>query len=190
MSTTSSIPRLLRVLAGTLSLGACAPRAESPLSDAERSAIADSLRTMIVSAYDLTRPGDRVARMMSLYPPSGNVVSASGGRASASRDSLAAEIRAFWQYVGQNMRDPKWTWDEWHIDVLSRDAAVVTATYHVPHLTPRGEPHTIAGAMTEVFQRRGGRWSVVQEHLSDLAQSQPDDSTMSGTSSMPAQHQH
>ena len=190
MSTTSSIPRLLRVLAGALSLGACAPRAESPLSDAERSAIADSLRTMIVSAYDLTRPGDRVARMMSLYPPSGNVVSASGGRASASRDSLAAEIRAFWQYVGQNMRDPKWTWDEWHIDVLSRDAAVVTATYHVPHLTPRGEPHTIAGAMTEVFQRRGGRWSVVQEHLSDLAQSQPDDSTMSGSSSMPAGHQH
>ena len=190
MSTTSSIPRLLRVLAGALSLGACAPRAESPLSDAERSAIADSLRTMIVSAYDLTRPGDRVARMMSLYPPSGTVVSASGGRASVSRDSLAAEIRAFWQYVGQNMRDPKWTWDEWHIDVLSRDAAVVTATYHVPHLTPRGEPHTIAGAMTEVFQRRGGRWSVVQEHLSDLAQSQPDDSTMSGSSSMPAGHQH
>ena len=190
MSTTASIPRLLCVLAGALSLGACAPRAESPLSNAERSAIADTLRAMIVSAYDLTTPGDRVARMMSLYPPTGNVVSASGGRTSVSRDSLAAGIRAFWQYVGQNMRDPKWTWDEWHIDVLSRDAAVVTATYHVPHLTPRGEPHTIAGAMTEVFQRRGNRWTVVQEHLSDLAQSQPDDSTMSGTSSMPAQHQH
>lgn len=190
MSTTSSIPRSLRVLAGALLLGACGSRAESPLSDAERSAIADSLRTMIVSAYDLTKPGDRVARMMSLYPPSGNVVSASGGRASVSRDSLAAEIRAFWQYVGQNMRDPKWTWDEWHIDVLSRDAAVVTATYHVPHLTPRGEPHTIAGAMTEVFQRRGGRWTVVQEHLSDLARPQPDDSTSAGMSSMPMEHQH
>jgi ketosteroid isomerase-like protein len=86
------------------------------------------------------------------------------------------------------MRDPTWTWDEWHIDVLSRDAAVVTATYHVPHLTPRGEPHTIAGAMTEVFQRRGGRWSVVQEHLSDLAASAPDDSTAAGMSSMPAEH--
>jgi hypothetical protein len=188
MSTTSDVSRLLRIVAGTLLLGACAPRAEAPLSAAERAAIADTLRTMVVSAYDLTRPGDRVARMMSLYPPTGGVVSASGGRASVSRDSLAAGIRAFWEYVGQNMRDPTWTWDEWHIDVLSRDAAVVTATYHVPHLTPRGEPHTIAGAMTEVFQRRGGRWSVVQEHLSDLAASAPDDSTAAGMSSMPAEH--
>jgi len=190
MSTTSNIPRLVRVLAGLLLLGGCTRRADAPLSTAERSAIADTLRAMIVSAYDLTKPGDRVARMMSLYPPTGSVVSASGGRASVSRDSLSAGIRAFWEYVGQNMRDPKWTWDEWHIDVLSRDAAVVTATYHVPHLTPRGEPHTIAGAMTEVFQRRGGRWNVVQEHLSDLAQSAPDDSTAAGTSSMPMEHQH
>ena len=190
MSTTSTTSRLLRVLLGALLLGACAPRADAPLSDAERSAIADTLRTMIVSAYDLTTPGDRVARMMSLYPPTGNVVSASGGRASVSRDSLAAGIRAFWQYVGQNMREPKWTWDEWHIDVLTRDAAVVTATYHVPHLTPRGEPHTIAGAMTEVFQRRGGRWRVVQEHLSDLAQTPADAGATADTSSMPAEHHH
>ena len=190
MSTTSNAPRLLRVLAGALLITACGPRAEAPLSDAERSAIADTLRTMIVSAYDLTKPGDKVARMMSLYPPTGNVVSASGGRASVSRDSLAAGIRAFWEYVGQNMRDPKWTWDEWHIDVLTRNSAVVTATYHVPHLTPRGDPHTIAGAMTEVFERRGGRWSVVQEHLSDLAQSQPVDSAVTGMSSMPMEHQH
>jgi hypothetical protein len=184
------VPRLLRIAAGASLLGACAPRAEAPLSDAERAAIADTLRTMIVSAYELTKPGDKVARMMSLYPPAGNVASASGGRVSVSRDSLAAGIRAFWEYVGQNMRDPKWSWDEWHIDVLSRDAAVVTATYHVPHLTPRGEPHTIAGAMTEVFQRRDGRWRVVQEHLSDLAPSQPDDSTAGDMSSMPGEHHH
>jgi ketosteroid isomerase-like protein len=190
MSTMTGVPRLLRLAAAALLLGACGRRAETPLSGAERAAIADTLRAMVVSAYDLTKPGDRVARMMSLYPPTGNVVSASGGRASVSRDSLAAGIRAFWEYVGQNMRDPKWTWDEWHIDVLTRDAAVVTATYHVPHLTPRGNPHTIAGAMTEVFQRRDGRWRVVQEHLSDLAPSQSDDSTVTDMSSMPMEHHH
>jgi hypothetical protein len=160
------------------------------MTDAERTAIADTLRSMIVSAYDITKPGDAVARMMSLYPPTGGVVSASGGRVSVSRDSLASGIRAFWEYVGQNMRDPRWTWDEWHIDVLSRDAAVVTATYHVPHRTPRGEPHTIGGAMTEVFQRRDGRWTVVQEHLSDLAPAQPNDMAAQDTSAMPMPHQH
>ena len=184
------VPRVVRVVAGALLLGACGARTEAPLTAAERTAIADTLRTMIVSAYDLTKQGDAVTRMMSLYPPTGNVVSASGGRVSVSRDSLEAGIRAFWQFVGQNMRDPKWTWDDIHVDVLARDAAVVTATYHVPHRTPRGEPHTIAGAMTEVFQRRGGRWSVVQEHLSDLAASPAADTTASDEASMPADHHH
>ncbi|PYP81811.1 MAG: hypothetical protein DMD35_00170 [Gemmatimonadetes bacterium] len=190
MTTARRAPRAVCRFAGALLLVACGARSERPLSDAERSAIADTLRAKIVSAYDITKPGDAVARMMSLYPPTGNVVSASGGRVSVSRDSLEAGIRAFWQFVGQNMRDPRWTWDEMHVDVLARDAAVVTATYHVPHHTPSGQPHTIAGALTVAFQRRGGRWSVVQEHLSDLAPTEMADTTSSGMPSMPAEHHH
>jgi len=148
---------------------ACGGNASSSrVSDAQRTAIADTLRTMIVRAYDITAPGDPVQRLMSLYPPSGEVVSASGGQLSTSRDTLEAEIRTFWDNVGRNMRDPKWIWGPMHIDVLAPDAAVVTTTYRVPHLTPRGLPHVIAGAWTAVFQRRNGRWVVVQEHLSDL----------------------
>src|SRR4029079_11047102 len=102
------VPRLVRLLAGTLLLlGACSGRTEAPLSDRERSAIADTLRTMIVSAYDLTKPGDAVARMMSLYPPTGDVVSASGGRVSVSRDSLAAGGRAFLGFCGPDTPGPE-----------------------------------------------------------------------------------
>ena len=190
MSTMTKVRRMVRVVAGTLMLGACSAPTDALLTAAERTAIADTLRTMIVSAYDLTKPGDAVSRMMSLYPPTGNVVSASGGRVSVSRDSLEAGIRAFWQFVGQNMRNPTWTWDDMHVDVLARDAAVVTATYHIPHLTPRGQPHTIAGAMTVAFQRRNGRWSVVQEHLSDLASAPAADSTAGDEASSPAEHHH
>jgi ketosteroid isomerase-like protein len=190
MSTMNNVTRVVRVVAGALILGACSAPTDAPLTAAERTAIADTLRTMIVSAYDLTKPGDAVPRMMSLYPPTGNVVSASGGRVSVSRDSLEAGIRAFWQFVGQNMRNPKWTWDDMHVDVLARDAAVVTATYHIPHLTPRGQPHTIAGAMTVAFQRRSGRWSVVQEHLSDLAPASASDSTAGDEAPSPAEHHH
>ena len=185
----SSRRAILLFALGTLLTGGCTSRRDAPLSAVERAAIADTLRAMIVSAYDLTRPGDAVARMMSLYPASGNVVSASGGRVSVSRDSLESGIRAFWQYVGQNMRQPRWTWDSMYVDVIARDAAVVTATYHVPHLTPRGQPHTIAGAMTEVFQRRDGRWRVVQEHLSDLAATEPAADTL-GSATPAADHQH
>jgi ketosteroid isomerase-like protein len=52
--------------------------------------------------------------------------------------------------------------------VLSPDAAVVTTTYRVPHRTPSGAPHTIAGAWTAVFARRDGKWVIVQEHLSEI----------------------
>jgi hypothetical protein len=152
-----------------LLLAAC--RAAEPsagaLRPAERRAIADSLTRLVHDAYDLSRP-DPVAGFLSLYPDSGRVVSAAAGRVTTSRDSLAAQIRSFWENVGRNMRDPRWTWEGTWVDVLSRDAAVLTTRYRVPHLTPAGEPHTIGGAWTAVFVRREGRWMIVQEHLSDI----------------------
>ena len=139
-----------------------------PMTKTEKDAIADTLRGMIERAYDLTTPGDKVARLMSLYPASGPVVSASAGQVTTSRDSLQGGIRAFWDNVGRNMRDPKWTWGTMYVDVLAPGAAVVTTTYRVPHITPAGEPHVIAGAWTAVFQQRDGRWVIVHEHLSDV----------------------
>ena len=149
------------------------------MSDAQRAAIADTLRSMIRNAYDLKKPGDAVARLTSLYPPSGSVISASGGRVSTSRDTLVAGVRAFWENVGRNMREPDWQWGTMHVDVLDPDAAVVTTTYRVPHHTPTGAPHVIAGAWTAVFQRRAGRWVIVQEHLSDVPPMPTPDSTTS-----------
>lgn len=106
--------------------------------------------------------------MLSLYAPTGRVVSASGGHVVTNRDSLAQGIRYFYQNVVVNMRQPKWIWDQMLFDVLAPDAAVMTATYHVPHFTPAGQPHTIGGAWTAVFQKQNGRWYIIQEHLSDL----------------------
>jgi ketosteroid isomerase-like protein len=173
MSVVSLSRRGAVVALGLCCLVSCAPADGPALTGAQRDAIADTLRGLIVNAYDLSKSGDAVARLMSLYPPTGTVVSASGGQVSTSRDSLEVGIRAFWDNVGRNMRDPKWTWGAMHVDVLAPDAAVVTTTYRVPHLTPRGDPHVIAGAWTAVFQRRGGRWVIVQEHLSDVPSDVP-----------------
>jgi hypothetical protein len=148
-------------------LFACGHRDPVTLTATQRAAIADTLTTAITSAYDLSAPGDKVARLMSLYPTAGPVISASGGQVTTSLDTLQAGIRAFWENVGRNMHDAKWTWGAMHVDVLSPDAAALTTTYQVSHLTPRGEPHVIAGAWTAVFQRRNGRWVIIQEHLSD-----------------------
>lgn len=177
-------PRPILLLLALLS-GACAP-GERSLTGAERRAIADTLEGLVRRAYDVSGPSAGAAdRLISLYADSGRVVSASGGRILTSRDSLVDGIRYFWESTGRNMREPRWIWEQMVTDVLSPDAAVVTATYRVPHRTPRGEPHELAGAMTLVFARRGGRWVVVQEHLSDRPPSQESMPAMSGDTVRP-----
>ena len=84
--------------------------------------------------------------------------------------TIAAGIRYFWRAVGVNMKEAKWIWDSSYVDVISPTTAVVTASYHIPHKTPRDQPHVIAGAMTALFVKRDGKWVIIQEHLSDLPQ--------------------
>lgn len=169
---------LLRALAATSLVASAAACGSSSLSAADRRDIADSLARQVKAASDLSRP-DVVQRMLSLYPPAGPIVSASAGRMITSRDTLAMGIKAFWDYVGSNMRQPQWIWDNMVVDVLAPNAAIMTATYHIPHLNPHNQPHVIAGAWTAAFEKRGSRWYVVQEHLSDLP-------TMPDSASAPA----
>jgi hypothetical protein len=144
-------------------------RPSDTLTDAQRAAISTEVETALREAYDLSKPNVS-ERMLALYPKTGRVVSTTGGRASESRDSLEAGIRYFWDNVGVNMRQARWEWGRFYVDVLSPTAAVVTATYTIPHLNPSNQPHVLGGAMTAALQKREGRWVVVQEHLSDLPQ--------------------
>ena len=161
---------MLRSRAGVLVLSSVLMAAcsrSTAVSPTERQAIVDSLTRQVRAAYDITKPNVE-QRMLSLYPDTGRVVSASGGRLTMSRDTIAMGIKAFWENVGVNMRDPRWIWDQMVFDVLAPNAAVMTATYHIPHRTPTNMAHVIGGAWTAVFQKRGDRWYIVQEHLSDL----------------------
>jgi ketosteroid isomerase-like protein len=164
-----SLVRAASLVGFTVIAAACQPSPSARVDPARRQAIADTLTTMIRSAYDL-KAANPVARFMSLYPDSGRVISASGGRVTTNRDALESGIKSFWEYVGRNMQNPTWIWGTPQVDVLSPDAAVVTTTYRIPHRTPVGEPHTVAGAWTAVFARRAGKWVIVQEHLSEIPQ--------------------
>jgi ketosteroid isomerase-like protein len=84
------------------------------------------------------------------------------------RPQLEQGIKAFWTYVGRNMKQARWEWTSMTVDVLAPDAAAMTSTYQIPHLTPMGMNHVIGGAWTAVFQKRDGRWVIIQEHLSDV----------------------
>lgn len=144
--------------------GAPTPSVSGVSADGQR-AIADTITRLIESAYDLSQPA-AVERLMSLYPDSGPVISATDGRFTASRDSIRGAIESFWESMGRNMQRPRWVWGERRVDVLSPTSAVLTATYTIPHSAPSGELHTIGGAWTAVFQKRRGRWVIIHEHLS------------------------
>ena len=144
----------------------------SGVSADERRAIADTLTRLIEQAYDLTRP-EPVQRLLALYPDTGEVISAAGGGITASRDSLAAGIVSFWEGMGRNMRGPRWVWGERYVEVLSPTAAVMTASYTIPHRAPSGEEHVVGGAWTAVFRKQAGGWRIIHEHLSSGAAMPP-----------------
>lgn len=156
--------RSLVLVAALLALG-CSDRVPG-VSDLQRLAAQRAIRSEVVSAYDFSRP-NVPDNLMALYAPTGQIISASGGRITTSRDSLRAGIQAFWTNVGRNMRDAHVEWTAMYVDVLAPTVAVMTATYRIPHKQPNGMPHVIAGAWTAVFVLRNGQWFVIDEHLSD-----------------------
>lgn len=162
--------RILIIQAAILaSLGACAKTETAPkaLTEAQKAEVEDEIRKVVIDTYDLTAPGV-VDRLMRLYPDSGPVYSTSSGQITRTREELKEQIETFWKYVGSNMREPRWEWTAMYVDVISSEAAALTASYTIPHLTPQNRPHVIAGAWTAVFTKRGARWFVIQEHLSDV----------------------
>lgn len=150
-----------------IATGCARPGPGKALSGEEARAIGDTLQRLVKTTYELSGD-DVVARLMSLYPDSGRVVSATAGRTTTTRDSLQLAIVAFWEGVGKFMVRPQWTWNAMDVDVLDRDAAVITAQYTVPHYTGEGRAHVIGGVWTAVWQRRDGRWQIIHEHLSDM----------------------
>jgi len=157
----------LEALIVVIALG-CSTGSRLPeLTAQEQQAIADSIRTLLRDTYvfDGTDP---VPRFMKLYPDTGDVVSAASGGFTIGRDSVQKALSTFWNSTGQFMQKPAWQWGAMSVDVLSREAVVVTARYTIPHWTPAGRPHVLGGAWTSVWTNRNGRWTIIQEHLSDL----------------------
>jgi ketosteroid isomerase-like protein len=148
-----------------MTLAGCSKPAH-PVSLGQRLAAERAIKSEVIAAYDFTRP-NVIDNLMSLYAPTGRVISASVGQVTTTRDSLRLGIAAFWNNVGRNMHNPRVEWTTMVIDVLAPNAAVMTATYRIPHTTPQGLPHVIGGVWTAVFELRDGKWVIVQEHLSD-----------------------
>jgi len=167
-----SVRRVLAAGVALVALSSALAACTDPLrvSAAQRRAIADTLSTLVTNAYDFAKP-EPAARLLSLYPDTGRVISAVAGRVTTTRDTLAREITGFWERVGRNMQNPRFVLGSTYVDVITRDAALLTLVYSIPHTTPQGTPHTVSGAWSMLWRRENGRWRIVQEHLSDTPES-------------------
>lgn len=58
------------------------------------------------------------------------------------------------------------------IEVLGRDAGVVTLIYRAQPVDTAGESHEFKAVFTLVYERRDGRWKVVQVHESLISEEQ------------------
>lgn len=147
--------------ASAAALAGCQPTAPSAMSQAERSAVEDSIRHLAATFIeaDSQRDADRV---MSLFTDSSDVTIVSDGLLRPSRESFAEALTALYDSV----RNLEIIEDEARITVLGPDAAVLTAVYRYSRADTTGRTSEGQAALTYVCARRDGKWQIIHYHFS------------------------
>lgn len=160
MRRTQTLPLVAVLLLGSIAVGCVSTQAQR--LDAERElAIADTLLA-ITKAYnaaweelDLERISEYHADDFTYYRR-GVVQSASQTEfEQVYHDDVATQITSYWANATE-------TW----VEVLGPDAGVVAFVFRGGVETPDGATYDYDGALTYVYERRGGRWQVVHIHES------------------------
>jgi ketosteroid isomerase-like protein len=129
------------------------------MTDVQRAAVADTIRQQtdaFIAAFNHLDPSvfvDQVASVESF---------ADGGMLYPSADSLASQVHSF----VAGIRSLDVGWEQLHVTVLALDAGVVTGTFHENVVDKAGKTMKLHGAWTGVYQRRDGKWRIVQGHES------------------------
>lgn len=140
-------------------LGACQPAAPA-LTDADRTAIADSTKTMMQGLFATLNARD-VERMFSYYK-AGEFISAENGTMAPNRAAIDSGMRAFWG----GLREANLAEDSNKVVVLDRDNVVYAAFWHGAFTDTTGNSMSMSGLWTGVVHRGDEGWKVVAEHNS------------------------
>ena len=140
---------------------ACQP-APVTMSDAQKTALADSVKAFSMGMVDKMNKGDMKGAMASYsqdanarYTANGMMMDAAG-MAKMNQD-MAGSMQ------GMQIKPTKTD-----VIVLGPDAAVVNSSYSMTMKSPAGKDITANGVWTGVVQRQAGVWHVVSTHMSDV----------------------
>lgn len=154
-------PRRFVSLALPLMLAAsgCAP-APAEFPDAQRAAVAD---TILAAANDVIAAiGSRdIDRFMALFTTDPDLTYVDNGRIYPSREALAAAAGGFFT----RLASAGGHWEAPKVLPLSPSAGSFTGIFRPEMTDTAGAPLWTDGKIwTFVYQRRGGRWVIVQAH--------------------------
>lgn len=154
--------RTLMAGAAVIALAACS-MAKPPLDEMQRTALADSVEQWVAGPYLAVFQHPNVDSILAFYGSGAELAVAENGMVYPSYDSIVATTRAFWGRPGLTAH---FTVGGAHVNVLSREAAVVTAMLTGGVRDSAGVETPMSVAWTAVLQRAGSDWKIVAEHAS------------------------
>jgi len=130
------------------------------LTDAEKAAIADTVRQQADAFYDAFRTLD-FDRAMGAFGT--DLVWAENAALGANRDSMVTAWRGYFDALREVTSGD---WREVHIEVLGPDAAVFSGTFDWVGVDTTGAPAGSRGAWTAVWVRTAAGWKITHGHES------------------------
>ncbi len=148
--------RWLLVLAGAAT--ACAQPTE--LTEAQRAAVGDTIR-MEADRVIAALASRQVDSLADLFTKDADFVYVDNGRIYPDNAALKAAATPFFGRVGS----AGGRWDPANVLVLGPDAGAFTGVFRAQMTDTAGSPLWTDGKIwTFVYQRRAGRWQIVQAH--------------------------
>jgi uncharacterized protein (TIGR02246 family) len=142
-------------------LGAATACAQPPeFTDAQRAAVGDTIR-MEANRVIAALASRQVDSLADLFTKDADFVYVDNGRIYPDNAALKAAATPFFGRLGRAAG----RWDPAHVVVLAPDAGAFTGVFRAEMADTAGAPLWTDGKIwTFVYQRRAGRWQIVQAH--------------------------
>ena len=136
-------------------LQGCQPSAAPPLGPEERKVIAGVVGNLFDMIPEATNVVD-TDRLLGYYRESTDLVYVAGGRITRSHEDFAVLMdKQFGAVTSADLR-----WLDRRVDVLCRDAAVATASFHYEPVLASGDTLRVDGSYSAVYVLRDGEWKI------------------------------
>jgi ketosteroid isomerase-like protein len=161
--------RAWMVGAAAIVFAAGCSKAPKPMTDAERTALADSVSQVVTQSFASFATNATADNILGYYVNGDELVHAEYGMIYPTYDSLVKVIRAIWR-PGATFKS---TLDQKRVTVLDRDVVVFTALMNGTMKDSAGKETPVHEAWTAVYHRTLDGWKIAADHESTAPPAPP-----------------